>query len=337
MMQGLRRLAAYRSPAAKGGSLTKQYRCLASQGGRFPERKYVRIAGPAAYATRDDVIDFMRRNGVDLSRTEEARSRRLELSYSSGPTQEVTATDESDAPAAVMESEPKSTSEVAQASDGVAAESVPVAEADEKVVASDEDPTGVPADGPGEDQHLGTMNVADAASSVDGSSPPPMLAQARSDVYMNHAIWFYEADSAADANDVVNKLTGKVCGLKLVRAAAVDRNVAKEVPGFIPNPPDRDVAQRGVGFSHRWRMSVIAPSDEERDKALLVVGLPFMVYPRTVWAFFGGYDVAAVRLLRKNGIASVIFREASEAERAMRERGNLQISERPKVTVRTHC
>jgi hypothetical protein len=282
------------------------------------DRKYVRIAGATAYSTRDDLIEFMRRNDVDVSRLDAASSRRLEAVVASGPVPEykfnhgktsMVQADSSDEGAVLDDTEP----DIVSSESEYVARAPSVVESGETILRED----------------------SGSSSKAASGSGTPLLGQGKCDIFMNHSVWMYEAESGADAQDIVRKISGKVCGMRLVRASAVDLNVAKEVPGVVA-PERAPEISPGIRLAHRWRMGIIAPSPEERDRVLLVVGLPKMVSPRSVWSFFGAYDVIAVRMLRRDGMASVVFRETTEAHRALRERGNLPLNDHGKVTIKMY-
>lgn len=288
------------------------------------DRKYVRIAGPTAYATRDDIIDFMQRNGVDMSAVLEGKSRRLEAMYGpqgredgrKGPSRTSESRGKPFVDPADMESDSKEVSAQSLATSDVVSDEITTRE------------RATSGDGPS----VGTM-ILDSSAAVNRV---PLLAQSKSEAFMNISTWYYEAESPEDARDIASKLRGKVCGLKLIRAAAVDQRVVSEVPGFVMDPPKVDKKRGGPHFP-KSIAGLIAPSNEERDRCLLVSGLRHMTYPRTVWGFFRGYDVAHVRMLRKPGIASVVFREVSDMERAFRERSNLKVHGHPDLRVSHHC
>lgn len=324
-MSALRKTVLRNLTSARRKKFTIDLRCLqAAKKSTAQDRKYVRIAGPTAYATRDDIIEFMERNGVDMSALVDAKSRRLEAIYrpfgGGGGKNDHSVSDvdlsESRAEAVVEPAGVDSDANEAPAQSLTFADAV-----------SD-----------------GSNTTRDASSSREASSNDnsslavqeiPLLARSRSETFMNISTWYYEAKSQEDAKDIANKLRGKVCGMKLVRATPVDQRVVAEVPGFVMDRAK--VRKLPAPFFPRSDLGLIMPSNEERDRCLLVTGLRQMTYPRTVWGFFRGYDVAHVRLLRKPGIASVVFREVSDMERAFRERSNMTVRGHPDLKVSYHC
>jgi hypothetical protein len=190
----------------------------------------------------------------------------------------------------------------------------------------------------------GTLDAAQRESEAEGialAESIPLLAQGQSDLFMNHSVWVFDAGSRAAAADAVEKLSGKVCGLKLVRAAAVDRKIVQDLVGSLPalgpKSPASSSREGGPSSHRRRRMHVIGPLAHERDRALLLTGLPNMLPVRHVWAFFGSYEVVNVRLLRKDGVASVVFRTPDEAQRALRERANLPLQDQERTQIKQHA
>lgn len=152
------------------------------------------------------------------------------------------------------------------------------------------------------------------------SPSPHDLVQGQSDIFQNQAIWIFDAGNAEAASAVAGRISGRVAGMKLVRAAAVDQRVVDDllaVPGRTRTGASKP--------SLRKRMNVIQPMTEERGRALLVTNLPFSLPARFLWSFFAAYEIVAIRHLRKSGVASVIFATEEEAARALRERANLPI------------
>lgn len=157
-------------------------------------------------------------------------------------------------------------------------------------------------------------------------TPIPLLLQATSDVFQNNATWIYDAGSQEEAKDVCAKLAGKVVGMKLVRASNVDiRLVSDNVK------PDNSNRKR---LTLRKRLHVIAPKMEERGRTLLCTNLEVNMSPRSLWSFFSVYDVIDVRMLRRSGVASVVFRNKAEAHRAIRERSNVHLQSRARISIK---
>lgn len=154
------------------------------------------------------------------------------------------------------------------------------------------------------------------------------LVQGQSDVFQNHSVWVMETDSQSQALDIVGRISGRVLGLKLIRAAAVDQ---KLYDGLV-TPSN----QKTKSSSLRKRMSIIAPTNEERGRALLARHLQPSLYPRTLWSFFSGYDVVDVRHLRRSGVACIIFESEEEACRALRERKNVPLLHQYPIALKMH-
>lgn len=157
-------------------------------------------------------------------------------------------------------------------------------------------------------------------------TPMPLLLQGSSDVFQNYSIWVYDAGSQDEAKEVSTKLAGKMVGMKLVRAAAVDIRLISDMVS--PNSRNRKRT------TLRKRLHIIAPKIEERGRTLLCTNLEMNMSPRVLWGFFGSFDVLDIRMLRRSGVASVIFRTEEEALRAIRERSNVSIQNRGRVTLK---
>lgn len=311
------------------------------------DRKYVRLAGMSGFTGRDDIIHFMRRNGVDVSPFDDAAKRGLGVhsrdtlhslgdrpklgnskSSGSGDTTEAGAADMSTVAGESVETVTGEAGEVVTETaettvDEPVAESTggePVAEAkaESSSVAGDE-----------ADDAVGGLQEEESALKV------PLLGQGLRDVFENTSIWVYDAGSSEAARVVASKLHGKICGLKLTRASPVDERIARELVGRLDGdsiePRDRPKEKRG-----RWRMHLIAPDTDERDRTLLLTGLPYLLPPRHIWAFFGTYDVVSVRLLRKSQVASVLFSTVADAKRAHRERANLPMNIHERMSIQEH-
>lgn len=159
-------------------------------------------------------------------------------------------------------------------------------------------------------------------------SPPKFsVVQGQSDVFQNHSIWMIETDSQEDAVEMASRISGRVLGLKLVRAAAVDQ---KLYDSLMTTPTNLRTS------SLRKRLTIIGPKREERGRTLLVRQLHPNVTSRAIWAFFGSYDVIDVRYLRKSGVACVVFQSEEEAFRALRERKNVPIQRQFNVSLKMH-
>lgn len=334
-MDALRRSALRALPSLRRKSISLNYSTL--QGGAhrdwLSDRKFVRIAGPAACSTRDDIIDFMQRNGVDMSAFIEGKFRHLTTVESSGSTRQSDAkrgVHVAPIPNLAVESKAPETEVAVEASVGdVGDEASDGAETLLNDV--DDEPTAIRIEKSAEDESSGDTNGPNAADSLRRM---PLLGQGISESFMNVSNWYYDAGSHKEAFEIANKLHGKVCGMKLTRVAAVDERVAREVPGLTKFDSRSDAASSG--HSRSYRLAVLAPSNEERDRSLLLTGLRPLTQPRTVWGFFSGYDVASVRLLRKIGIASVSFRDVPEMERVLRERCHGLVQRLPDLKVSHH-
>lgn len=159
------------------------------------------------------------------------------------------------------------------------------------------------------------------------------LVQGQSDVFQNQSVWIYDAGSAAAAEDVASRISGRVAGLKLVRAAPVDQRLVEEMLAV----PEQANNQRRGRTSLRKRMNVIKPEPDERGRALLATNLPYNLSPRFLWGFFASYELVAVRHLRKSGVACLVFSTVEEAYRGMRERANLPIQgNKQQISLKLH-
>lgn len=323
-MEGVHRVASRGLITLRGRSLFVERRALhvSSREHIVGDRKFVRIAGPTAYATRDDVIEFMRKNDVDVSRLVEAKRARLRTAFSStsrGSRDSRAQADAEESPEKVDERLANSDGAVPEVLEDPLPPAVSVAEGSAATVPDMNESKEQP-------EPPAYVETAD-------SVPPLYLGRASFNTFMNHSTWIYETESYEDANDIASKLTGKVCGMKLVRVAAVDSRIAKEAPGL---PAEYLLPLERPG-DKRSPLNVLAPSSNERDRSLLLTGLPAMLYPRTLWAFFGAYDVADVRLLRRFAIASVVFRDVSEMERAFRDRGSMTLNGQDGMKISYHA
>lgn len=171
------------------------------------------------------------------------------------------------------------------------------------------------------------MNIFLEHHGVSSESIKRSLVQGQSDIFQNHTVWFLETNSQEDAAEMTARISGRVLGLKLIRAAAVDRRLMENMVGM--SDSDKKV-------SLRRRMSVIAPSPDERGRALLARNLLQNLQPRVLWAFFSAYDVEDIRLLRRSGVACVVFETAAEANRALRERSNLLLQNQQQISLKMH-
>lgn len=154
------------------------------------------------------------------------------------------------------------------------------------------------------------------------------LVQGQSDIFQNHSIWMMETATQQDAVDVAARVTGRVLGLKLIRAAAVDQKLYDNLMSM----PE----QKSKTTSLRKRMSVIAPTVDERGRAILVRNIPFHLPVRALWSFFAAYDVLGVRHLRRSGVACVVFASEDEAWRALRERKNVRLQRQFAIALKMH-
>ncbi|PXF48753.1 hypothetical protein BWQ96_01605 [Gracilariopsis chorda] len=161
------------------------------------------------------------------------------------------------------------------------------------------------------------------------STSPSVLVQGQADIYQNHSVWLYDAGSQDTAEQVASKISGKVMGLKLIRAAAVDKKIADSML----DPPERGARTR---TTLRRRLNLISPSPDERGRSLLATSLPPLLKPRHLWSFFASYDVVDVRLLRKSGVSCIVFTTEAEAERALRERSNISLHGMQTISLKMH-
>lgn len=162
-----------------------------------------------------------------------------------------------------------------------------------------------------------------------GIEPPPKtsVVQGQSDVLQNHSIWMIETGSQEDAMNIASRVSGRVLGLKLIRAAAVDQKLYDSL---------MSTSAASRASSLRKRLTIIGPKREERGRTLLVRQLQPSVSSRAIWAFFGSYDVVDVRYLRRSGVACVVFQSEDEASRALRERKNTPIQRQFNVSLKMH-
>lgn len=164
-------------------------------------------------------------------------------------------------------------------------------------------------------QFLNSHHVNPPSLHPTTSLPHYDLVQGSFDVFQNQSIWLLATPSESVARSIVHKISGRVAGLKLIRAAAIDQRLVDDMMGT-SNRSRRNL---------RRRMNVIAPTEEERGRALLATNLPYGLAPRFLWGFFASYEVEAIRHLRKSGVACVVFKDENEACRALRERSNLPV------------
>ena len=160
------------------------------------------------------------------------------------------------------------------------------------------------------------------------SSAEPLISglkQGTSDVFQNVAIWVYDAGDPETAIEAAAKLNGRVAGMKLVRAAAVDLRVVADLIASSPGKKRRSL---------RRHLHVIAPAPQEYGRTIIVTNVQPNTSPRSIWGFFGAYDVLDVRLLRRSGVAVVVLRTPEEATRAIRERNNVSLQGRGPVSVK---
>lgn len=171
-------------------------------------------------------------------------------------------------------------------------------------------------------------NGVEKGPSATSETSSYSLQQGQADVFQNHSIWVFDAGSQDAARVASEKISGKVAGLKLVRAAPIDARLVNEMTMLS--------ASKNRRTTLRKRMNVIAPTDEERGRALLASNLPVHMPSRVVWSFFGAYEVCDVRHLRKSGVACIVFATADDAHRAMRERSNLRIQNKNTIVLKMH-
>lgn len=156
---------------------------------------------------------------------------------------------------------------------------------------------------------------------------PEVLRQGTSDVFQNQAIWVYDAGSFDSAMSAASQLTGRVCGMRLVRASVADLHVVGDIIG-------KPVRRHRGGRNLRTFMNRLQPEPNERGRTVVITNLPFHLPPKNVWSFFSNYDVVDVRMLRRAGVATVVFRSVDEAARAIRERNNVSIQGRDPVSIK---
>lgn len=170
----------------------------------------------------------------------------------------------------------------------------------------------------------------DSCSTTPQGSRISNLVQGQADIFQNQSIWIYDAGSSDAAANAAALLSGRVAGMKLVRAAAVDERLVDEM---LATPQQA----KGRRMTLRRRMNIIKPDEHERGRTLLATNLPNNMAPRFLWSFFASYDVVDIRHLRRSGVACIVFDSASEAFRAMRERTNLPIQgNKQQVVLRLH-
>lgn len=160
----------------------------------------------------------------------------------------------------------------------------------------------------------------------------PMLVQGQSDVYQNHSVWLYDAGDETRARQIASQISGKVIGLKLIRASPIDQKIVTNMV----SPPTTTVRSGRQRTTLRRRMNVIAPTQDEKGRALLATNLPYNLHPRLLWSFFTAYDVLDIRVLRKSGVACIVFENQNEAYRALRERSNLMIQNKNIIGLKMH-
>lgn len=154
------------------------------------------------------------------------------------------------------------------------------------------------------------------------------IVQGQSDIFQNHSIWVLETDSQKEAVDYASRISGRILGMKLIRAAAVDQKLYQSLIG--------NSEQKTRSTSLRKRMHIIAPSPDERGRVLLARNLPYQLYPRALWTFFSAYDVVDVRHLRRSGVACIVFKTEEEACRALREKQNVPINRQNPMALKIH-
>lgn len=159
-----------------------------------------------------------------------------------------------------------------------------------------------------------------------GTDSSQNIVQGQSDVFQNHSVWLIETGSQREATNIANKISGRVLGLKLIRAAAVDQ---KLYDGLL-------APSESGGRSLRKRLSIIAPKKEERGHCLLARNLPQNLYPRVLWSFFSAYEVVDIRHLRRSGVACIVFDSEMEANRALRERKNVPLQRQFPLSLKIH-
>lgn len=174
--------------------------------------------------------------------------------------------------------------------------------------------------------------ISSSSMSSSEEKVAPMLVQGQADVYQNHSVWLYDAGDAEHARQIASQISGKVVGLKLIRASPIDDKIVRNMI----TPPATTVRSGRQKTTLRRRMNVIAPSQDEKGRALLATNLPYNMHPRVLWSFFTAYDVLDVRVLRKSGVACIIFESENEAYRALRERSNLMIQNKNVIGLKMH-
>lgn len=294
------RLASVRSSARS--LLWQQMRSFAASS-NSPDRRYVRISGLSPHVARDDMVFFMQKNNVDLSASLIGETARLmyrnDTPYLSN-TQ-------------VKKDEIAETGDVDEHSQNLDQE------------AYSEEKKNRPVSVFSVQRSSSYLKLGDREVTADDV---PFLGRIGTDSYLNQSIWLYDAGNEERAREISSKLNGKLCGMKLARATVVSKRVFSDRP--LPFATSRN--NQRPPRSHF--LSVISPASHERDRALLLNDLPSQIPARFIWAFFGMYDVSIVRLLRKEGLAAVIFRSSEEAHRALRERQNLPMHGHGRTSMR---
>lgn len=155
------------------------------------------------------------------------------------------------------------------------------------------------------------------------------LVQGQSDIFQNHSVWLFDAGDQKTATTISSRISGRILGLKLVRAVPVDDRIFSNMV----SAPSRGDNRRNT---LRRRLNIIAPKQGERGRVLLVTNLPHLLQPRLLWSFFASYDVTDVRHLRRSGVACVVFTTEREAARALRERSNFSLQGQQTVMLKIH-
>lgn len=88
------------------------------------------------------------------------------------------------------------------------------------------------------------------------------------------------------AKSIVHKISGRVAGLKPIYVAAIDQRLVDDVLGV------SDRSQRKL----RRRMNIIAPTEAERDRAIVATNLPYGLATRFLSGFFASYEVLFIFL-----------------------------------------
>lgn len=269
------------------------------------ERRYVRLSGLSQFAVREDIVQFLRMNDIDVSRVVAGASARL-MYEARAP---IPNTDDRDSDvkggAPVVSTETESPEGDTTSHEGTLSKYAL---------------TSVP----NRDSYLAVGDQKLRACDI------PLLCQTGTDSFLNQAIWAYDAGTEEQARETCEKLSGKICGLRLVRVSVTDERILREYSSF------RRSSLSSSESSHPSFHEHIAPGSHERDRAIFLYNLPSEVPARFIWAFFGMYDVSVVRLLRKQKIVSVVFRTPDEAQRAIRERQNLPLHGRGRTAMRMH-